>query len=201
LASATVDKVVSEVVQETLANLAKSLEEAEAEALRVIERVEEELRRELTAVEEAGKAARESARQRILSTAEVQAKNMAIAAVEDELAKLFEDVKEKLRLIASDGSFKPVMKKLLDEAVQLIGRDMYVESNEAGLRMLREILSSNVYPVKVTVVDKPAQILGGLRAYSADGRMRFDNSLESRLERMKPALRTELAKMIMKKEM
>ncbi|MEM2236794.1 MAG: V-type ATP synthase subunit E family protein [Candidatus Caldarchaeum sp.] len=200
MSTATVDKVVSEVVQEALDNMRKSLDESEAEAYRIIERVEEELRRELAAIREAGKAEREAARQRILSTAEIQAKNMAIAAVEEEISKIFEAVERKLSQIASEDSFEMDLKRLLDEAVQLIGRDVVVESNEKGIQLLKRIVEKNSYSVRVSISEKPINTVGGLRARSADGSVRFDNTFEARLERLKPTLRNEIAKMLLRKD-
>jgi len=200
LAAATLDKVVSEVVQEALNNIAKGLDEAEAEAYRIIERVGQEVERELAAIHDAGKAAREAARQRILSTAEIQAKNMAIAAVEEEISKVFDEAMRKLSRIALEDSFEPEMKRLLDEAVELIGRDVVVESNERGVYLLKKILQKTKYRVKVSVEEKPINTVGGLRARSADGTLRFDNTFEARLERIKPLLRNEIAKMILRKD-
>ncbi|MEM4281318.1 MAG: V-type ATP synthase subunit E family protein [Candidatus Caldarchaeum sp.] len=200
MSTATVDKVVSEVVQEALDNIRKSLDESEAEAYRIIERVEEELRRELAAIREAGKAEREAARQRILSTAEIQAKNMAIAAVEEEISKIFEAVERKLSQMASEDSFEMDLKRLLDEAVQLIGRDVVVESNEKGVQLLKRIVEKNSYSVRVSISEKPINTVGGLRAQSADGSVRFDNTFEARLERLKPMLRNEIAKMLLRKD-
>ncbi|MEM4407839.1 MAG: V-type ATP synthase subunit E family protein [Candidatus Caldarchaeum sp.] len=200
MSTATVDKVVSEVVQEALDNIRKSLDESEAEAYRIIERVEEELRRELAAIREAGMAEREAARQRILSTAEIQAKNMAIAAVEEEISKIFEAVERKLSQMASEDSFEMDLKRLLDEAVQLIGRDVVVESNEKGVQLLKRIVEKNSYSVRVSISEKPINTVGGLRAQSADGSVRFDNTFEARLERLKPMLRNEIAKMLLRKD-
>ncbi|MCS7110193.1 MAG: V-type ATP synthase subunit E [Candidatus Caldarchaeum sp.] len=198
--STSLSKVVNEVLQEALSKAIKTIEEGEAEAMRIISKTEEELMREINSMQEAGKSSREAAIQRILSTAEIQAKNMAIAAVEEEITKIFDDVLKKLVEESRRPAFKPVMESLLDEAVNLLGRDMVVESDEHGIRMLKEITASKTYSVKVVVSEKPVSLMGGLKASSLDGTLRFDNSLEARLERLKPMLRTEIAKMLLSKE-
>ncbi len=199
MSTVTLDKVVNEVVQEALANMKRQLDDSEAEAYSIIERVEEELKRELNSIHEMGKAARDAARQRILSTAEIQARNMSIAAVEEEVSKIFESVMSKIRRIANDDSFEKVLKKILDEAVTLIGGDVVVESNEKGIQLLKKILNENTYRFKIIVSDRPIATVGGLRASSTDGSKRFDNTFEARLERVKPQLRNEIARMIMRK--
>jgi V/A-type H+-transporting ATPase subunit E len=200
LSAATLDRVISEVVQEAFQTITKSLDEAQAEALRIVSKTLDEFMRERAAIEEAGRAEREAARQRILSTAEIQAKNMAIAAVEEEVSKVFETALSRLAEEAAGDGFKHVMERLLDEAVELIGKDIVVESNEKGIEMLREIVANGGYKVRITVSDKPIKTIGGLRAVSADGLTRLDNTLEARLERLKQSLRSEIAKMFLRKE-
>jgi vacuolar-type H+-ATPase subunit E/Vma4 len=200
LSAATLDRVISEVVQEAFQTITKSLDEAQAEALRIVSKTLDEFMRERAAIEEAGRAEREAARQRILSTAEIQAKNMAIAAVEEEVGKVFETALSRLAKEAAGDGFKHVMERLLDEAVELIGKDIVVESNEKGIEMLREIVANGGYKVRITVSDKPIKTIGGLRAVSADGLTRLDNTLEARLERLKQSLRSEIAKMFLRKE-
>ncbi len=195
----TLEKVVSEVVQEALASMRRQLDDSEAEAYRIIERVEEELKRELSSIYEMGKAARDAARQRILSTAEIQARNMSIAVVEEEVSKIFETVMSKISRMADEDHFESVLKKLLDEAVKLIGGDIVVESNEKGIQLLKKIVSKNAYGVKIIISERPIATVGGLRASSTDGSKRFDNTFEARLERIKPQLRNEIAKMIIGK--
>jgi vacuolar-type H+-ATPase subunit E/Vma4 len=200
LSAATLDRVISEVIQEAFQTITKSLDEAQAEALRIVSKTLDEFMRERAAIEEAGRAEREAARQRILSTAEIQAKNMAIAAVEEEVGKVFETALSRLAKEAAGDGFKHVMERLLDEAVELIGKDIVVESNEKGIEMLREIVANGSYKVRITVSDKPIKTIGGLRAVSADGLTRLDNTLEARLERLKQSLRSEIAKMFLRKE-
>lgn len=200
MSAATLDRVISEVIQEAFQTIMKSLDEAQAEALRIVSKTLDEFMRERAAIEEAGRAEREAARQRILSTAEIQAKNMAIAAVEEEVGKVFETALSRLAKEAAGDGFKQVMKRLLDEAVELIGKDIVVESNEKGIEMLREIVANGSYKVRITVSDKPIKTIGGLRAVSADGLTRLDNTLEARLERLKQSLRSEIAKMFLRKE-
>jgi len=198
--SVPLSKVINEVLQDALTNALKVLDAAENEAFEVVDRVEREVLQELAQMEETGKASRQAAVQRILSTAEIQSKNMAIAAVEEEVNKIFESVLEKIAKESGTPEFKKVLTKLLDETVQVMGRDIVVETNEAALPLLREVVAEKKYGIKVVVSDKPAKIVAGLRATSLDGSMRYDNSVEARLERLKPVLRTEIAKMLMQKE-
>ena len=200
MSAATLDKVIAEVVQDAIQTIEKSLDEAHSEALRIVSKTFEDFMREEAYLEEAGKAEREAARQRILSTAEIQAKNMAIAAVEEEVAKVFEEALSTLAQEAAGEGFEKVLERLLEEAVRFIGKDIVVESNERGIELLRKIVNKGNYGVRISVSDKPIKTVGGLVAVSTDGFTRFDNTLEARLERLKQSLRSQIAKMLLKKE-
>jgi V/A-type H+-transporting ATPase subunit E len=43
---------------------------------------------------------------------------------------------------------------------------------------------------------KPIDISGGIRARSGDGTMTLDNSMESRIERLKPLIRKEIVQLL-----
>jgi V/A-type H+-transporting ATPase subunit E len=44
--------------------------------------------------------------------------------------------------------------------------------------------------------DHPLNSIGGIRLTSADGSMTFDNTLDSRIERLKPLIRKNIAQML-----
>jgi V/A-type H+-transporting ATPase subunit E len=48
----------------------------------------------------------------------------------------------------------------------------------------------------VRVSDQPINALGGIKVRSADGTMSFDNTLDSRIERLKPLIRKNIARML-----
>ena len=50
--------------------------------------------------------------------------------------------------------------------------------------------------IKVRVSDQPINALGGIRVRSADGTMSFDNTIDSRVERLKPLIRKNIVRMM-----
>jgi V/A-type H+-transporting ATPase subunit E len=46
------------------------------------------------------------------------------------------------------------------------------------------------------VSDQYIDVLGGIRIKSADGTMTYDNTLDSRIERLKPLIRKNIAQML-----
>jgi V/A-type H+-transporting ATPase subunit E len=49
---------------------------------------------------------------------------------------------------------------------------------------------------QATVSDQHIDVLGGVRIKSADGTMSYDNTLDSRIERLKPLIRKNIVQML-----
>ena len=203
MSSAALEKVVREVVEDTLGKIRAELEAALGEALRAVERVENETFRELSAISSSGAAARESIRQRIISLAEISAKNKAIAVVEDGVKRVFEKALEEIGRRAGQPGFQPIMRRLLIDAVDALdAKDVVAESNSEGLRIVREIVGDveGMKGVKIRISDQPIETIAGVRVRTVDGTKICDNTVEARLHPFKPFLRREIANILMRRQ-
>jgi V/A-type H+-transporting ATPase subunit E len=201
LSSTALEKVVREVVEDTLRKVREEIDASLKESLRVIERVEQETVREASAISSAGAAARESARQRIISLAEISAKNRSIAVVEEAVKAVFEKALEEIAGRARDESFKPVLRRLLLEALDALAvKDVVVESNTTGIQMLQELAPTVEAEkgVKLRISKNPIGTIAGVRISAADSSKIYDNTVEARLERLRPTLRKDIASIILK---
>jgi V/A-type H+-transporting ATPase subunit E len=52
--------------------------------------------------------------------------------------------------------------------------------------------------VKISVSDEAIEALGGVKVKSKDGSVVYDNTLDSRIERLKPIIRKDIALMFTK---
>ncbi|GBC68366.1 V-type proton ATPase subunit E [archaeon HR01] len=201
MSSAALEKVVREVVEDTLRRVREEIDSYLAEALKTVERVEQEAAREASAIASTGAAARESARQRIISLAEISAKNKSIAVVEEAVKAVFDKAFEEIAARAGGGSFKEVLRRLLLEAVDALGGgDLVVESNAAGIQMLQGLAPAVEAEkgVKLRISKTPIKTVAGVRVSTVDGSKIYDNTVEARLERLRPTLRKEIAALFLK---
>jgi len=169
--------------------------------LRTVERIENETFRELSAISSAGASARESVRQRIISLAEISAKNKAISVIEDGVKRVFEMALEEVGRRAGQPGFSSVMRRLLIDAVDALGAaEVVAESNREGLRILREIVGDvgREKGVVIRLADQPIETIAGVRVRTVDGSRICDNTVEARLERLRQYLRKEVASILMR---
>jgi len=192
------DRVVREVVDEALAEYRNRLKEAGEEAVRMLDSLEAETLLEAQAAHEAGKRQRETQRQRLLSLAEISAKNKSISVIEDGVNRVLEQAARRVAEMSAGKGLEDDLKTLLLEAVEAVGvKDVVAESSQLGLTVLAKIAKEVEAErmVKISADSKLIETVGGVRVRSVDGRIIYDNTVEARLERLRPLLRREIARL------
>jgi V/A-type H+-transporting ATPase subunit E len=108
-------------------------------------------------------------------------------------------VKEKLQSKSNDKLYKDLLRKMIEESISpLDSPEIIIESNKNDYDTVKKILQdlSTNKKVKLTLSKKPIEIVGGIRAVSADGTMTLDNTLDSKIERLKPLIRKEIVQLL-----
>ena len=77
-----------------------------------------------------------------------------------------------------------------ESAKILGGTNFTVYTNERDLSTVRSLLPK--YP-GATLAPERIDCMGGVKAVSADGSMAFDNTVDARLDRLKPLIREKIA--------
>jgi V/A-type H+-transporting ATPase subunit E len=87
---------------------------------------------------------------------------------------------------------------MLENSISAIGSDeVIVECNKNDLDIVKNAITDlSKNKVRVKVSDKPINVIGGIRVRSADGSMTYDNTLDSRIERLKPLIRKNIVQML-----
>jgi V/A-type H+-transporting ATPase subunit E len=94
------------------------------------------------------------------------------------------------------------MKNIVEESISAVGgsNEVIIECNKSDAELIRKIIESSGQQgkskVHATVSDQYIDVLGGIRIKSADGTMTYDNTLDSRIERLKPLIRKNIAQML-----
>jgi len=171
------------------------------------ERILAETRQRLSAEEEheqlAAKARAERAYQQ-----HVQATELDLRADLDHLRRELTDtafvrLPARLTELAKDEArYLPLLLNYLQEAALAIERDeLIVQLNAHDLLRLQPDWERHVREVApgkhLTLSQQPLDCIGGVLVVSADGNIRYDNTFEGRMERMKETLRGALAERLM----
>jgi V/A-type H+-transporting ATPase subunit E len=135
----------------------------------------------------------ESAKRQIIGAAELEARNAQLKSLEKAVNEVF-DLAVKEVSEASGASYEKALARLISEGVDVIGPKAKVMSSskdkKAVSSAVRKLSSGNV---KLQFDDEPVETIGGVVLTTAGGSVKFDNTFEARLERMRPTLRKEVA--------
>lgn len=183
----TLEKVSEEFETELLAEL----REGKEQALSTVESYRREAKVAVTRILESSVKQGESLRRQIIGAAELEARNAQLKALEKAVVEVFDAAVKELR----DGSgarYEASLTQLVKEGLEMIGprarifcRSKDGSTVSAALRRLGGSQS------KLVLEEKGIGTSGGVVMTSMDGSMRFDNTFEARLERMRPILRME----------
>lgn len=178
------DEIIHRAQQEVEALLAKATAEAD------------QARRERL---EAARAEAARRRELILATVPVEAGRLRAARVEALLDSVHAEVRR--RLLAHEGfDYRETVIALAAEAMKRMpGSAFVVKLSPADCAALGDGLTGEIArrvgraPLDVTIASEPAAQDGSLIIQDVDGRLVWDNSLPTRLERLWPELRRQIA--------
>lgn len=194
-----VKKVVGEVGEEVKAMLGDGLNSSSE----ILEAAKKETMVEVEKIHESTKRQAETLRLRMLSSAELIARNKSLEFFEQTINEIFQKALEKLGKITSSNEYKASIKKLLEEGIDAIAsKDLIISANKKDSEILKAIIKeiAEEKGLNMKLDTEPIDCVGGVQVRSFDGTIFYDNTIEARLERFKPLLRKNIALLFMGKE-
>jgi V/A-type H+-transporting ATPase subunit E len=183
----TVDKILNQSENELLSSLNQSLEDSKktlSNSLSLLEQQHDSILAD--AKKEADKLQKQ-----IVGSAALEARNKQLLLVEESIEKVFAKAIEKLNLLVRNEDYTKLMTQLLDESVKALGTSsVVVECNSKDKPVIQSILSKFS---GATLSSNTINCIGGIIVKSKDGSMSFDNTIDARIERLKPLIRKDIA--------
>ena len=185
----TVDKVLAQKQEEFMTQIDSAYQEAASN----LESSKGSLRSEYEKIIQGSKKQAENLKRQILGSKRLESRNQELLLIEMAVNDYFEKARERFRELPRDKEYKSMINEMIDNCISAIGtEEIIIESNEKDSRMISEIISKKSKKVKLSLSEKPINVIGGLRAMSADGSLTYDSTLELRMERLKPLIRKEI---------
>ena len=139
-------------------------------------------------------AERKAAQVRALGAAQVRASALVLQAKDEALHEVFSAAADELARLQQDRArYGPILRGLIREASGALSGRISVEANPKDL----ELVKQSVRDLKLDAEVKAAEdVSGGVRLISDDSRFIVENTLASRLERVKTLLAPEIAALL-----
>jgi V/A-type H+/Na+-transporting ATPase subunit E len=201
--SSALEHMIDKVLVQKEAELISQIDSAYQESLDNLESSRSKLEAERTRIVEAARKQAENLKRQIIGSARLASRNQELLTIENAVNKAFEEAKKKLQASSGTDSYKDLLKQMVEESVSAIGgsNTVIIESNKNDAEIVRKVVSElrdtgKMQQQEAEVSDQHTDVLGGIRIKSSDGTMTYDNSLDSRIERLKPLIRKNIAQML-----
>ncbi len=183
----TVDKILNQCENELHSSLNQSLDDSKKALSNSLSSLEQEYDKILAD----GKKEADKLQKQIIGSTSLEARNKQLVLVEESVEKVFAKAVEKLNDLIRNEDYSKLMTQLLDESVKGLGTsNIIVECNSKDKSVIQSILSKFS---GATLSSNTINCLGGIIVKSKDGSMSFDNTIDARIERLKPLIRKDIA--------
>ena len=194
--NSALERTISKVLSQKEAELISKIDSAYQESLNNLEASRGRLEAERTRIIESAKKQAENLKRQIVGSGRLAARNQELLMIETAVNNAFEEARKKLAASGGRDSYRALMTSIIEESVSSVGSgEVVIECNKNDAELVRKILA-DLGNNNAKVSDHSIDVLGGIRVKSADGTMTFDNTLDSRIERLKPLIRKNIAQML-----
>jgi len=198
--NSALERTVNKVLTQTEQDLITKIDSAYQESLTNLEKSKTNLRLEYDKIVQGARKQAENLKRQIVGSSKLASRNKQLVIVETAVNDAFEMAKKKLESSVKQKSYSILINKMLKESISAIGsNDVIVECNKTDTDLVKKSisgLSKDNIKAKVALSEKSINVIGGIRMRSSDGSMTYDNTLDSRIERLKPLIRKNIVQML-----
>ena len=190
----TIDKVLSQKESELISEIDSALQNS----LKNLESSKTTLQVEYDAIIESSKKQAENLKRQIIGSSTLNARNKELIIIESAIDEIFTKAKEKLAQSNNEKNYEKLLTRMIQDSVSKLGSDIVIQCNKADQKLVRKISSQESIGknMKISVSDDFLDIIGGIKATSADGTMTLDNTLDSNIESLKPLIRKDIVQLL-----
>ena len=183
----TIDKILTQAESEILSNLKQSFNESEETLSKSQSSLEEEFER----IIDEGKKESDKISKQIVGSADLESRNKLLILVQEYIDKVFEKAIEKISATDRSGDYSKLISTLIEESIETLDTsDVIIFTNSKDKKVVQSNMS------KFSEADLSSETIdcvGGVEVRTRDGSMTYTNTIDSRIERMKPLLTKEIA--------
>ena len=198
--STPLERTINQVLTKKESELLTQLNNSYLESINNLEISKSQLESEyLNIISNAEKKAETLAKQ-VIGSSKLSTRNKELVLLEQAVNDIFTKAEEKLMLQTSnDSSYKNLLLKMLDESIPNISTaGVVIECLEKDSEFFKQQIEplSTKYHKKIKLNTNLKNTIGGFKLKSTDGTIILDNTITSRIERIKPLIRKNIANIL-----
>ncbi len=190
MGSAALEKTIDKILKKSEEELLESLKQSLDNSKKVLSDSLHPLEQEYDRIIAEGKKDADKIQSQIIGSSGLAERSKQILLVDESVEKVIDKAIEKLRE-SLQKDYTNLMTQLIDEAItSLKTTDIVISTNARDSDLVKSILKKFK---GATLSSDTIECIGGIFVKSKDGSMNFDNTIDARLERLKPVIRKDVA--------
>lgn len=183
----TIDKILKNTEKDILSNIKSGLDDSQQNLDDAIPRLEGEYDKIISD----GKKEANKIEKQITGSSDIEARNKQLILLEEAVDRVFSSALEQITNADRSGDYSNFIKTLIEEATQILGTsEVTIFTNTKD----KDIVQSTISQFSgAELSSETIECLGGIKVKSKDGTMTFDNTIDARIERLKPLIRKDIA--------
>jgi V/A-type H+-transporting ATPase subunit E len=187
LLAKSIDKILEKTEKDILVNLENSFSDTKQTLDNSIPKLEQEFDKIISD----GKKEADKIEKQIIGSSDLEARNKQLLALEEAISKVFTKALDQISNMVRSGDYSDLMKTLLDESTKILGTTKVIVSTNSKDKDLVQSLLSKYSGAELS--SQTINCLGGVVVKSKEGAMKFDNTLDARIQRLKPLIRKQIS--------
>ncbi|MFQ5920902.1 MAG: V-type ATP synthase subunit E [Nitrososphaerales archaeon] len=194
------ERTITKVLSEAEDDMISQADSAYEQAVNKLRSSRGELEADYSRIIEGAKKQAENLKRQMIGNSRLAARNRQLVLIEGAVSDAFEKSRSRVESVRSTTKYASMLRRLLEESLKAVGDDAVVECNDKDKSAVKKLLPEleRSLKIKIKVSEKPISCLGGVRVRSGDGSMVYENTLDSRIERLKPLIKKDIAKTFMR---
>lgn len=182
-----IDKILTKTEKEILLDLKNS----SSDSKQTLDNSLTKLELEYDKIISDGNKEADKIEKQIIGSSDLEARNKQLTTVEESIDKVFTKALDEIANADRSGDYSKLIKSLFDESTKILGTtEIIVFTNSKDKDIVQSLLSQ--YP-GAELSSETIDCLGGVKIKSKDGTMAFDNTIDAKVERLKPLIRKEIS--------
>lgn len=183
----TIDKILENTKKDILRNIKSGLDESQQKLDDAVPKLESEYDKIILN----GKKEADKIEKQITGASDIEVRNKQLLTLEEAVERVFSSALEQIANADRSGDYSNLVKSLINDAIRILGTsEVTIFTNTKD----KDVVQSTVSQFSGAELSSEAiECLGGVKVKSKDGAMTFDNTIDARIERLKPLIRKEIA--------
>jgi V/A-type H+-transporting ATPase subunit E len=189
--NSSLEQAIEKIVKKTEKEILLDLQNSGSDSKQTLDDSLVKLEQEYDKIISDGNKEANKIEKQIVGSSDLEVRNKQLLLLEEGVDKVFSKALDQIANTDRSGDYSNLIKTLLDESTKILGTtEVTVFTNAKDKDVVQSALSNfSGAELSSDTID----CLGGIIIKSKDGAMTFDNTIDARIERLKPLIRKAIA--------